>query len=468
MKNNWEQQPLLGPHSASTAMRSPNDAFVKDLTRSLEDIKRSLDRENIGNDEKFGLSPVRRMFCLLSFFDFLLIVLLWIIYAQTTMDSLTKMFNKEVEEYKFKSSLFDFVVLAFVRCILLLFTYALLKSSKWYSVAVTTMLSTLMAILKVVMNEGTVIKSGQPMSYLIVIATFVICWSEAWHFDFQVIPTELRLRRENIANTLTASIPTLPSTVSDWRLGANSEYQSCYSPGGRSPKESGDSDSDTVSNFSRDDFNRNSKQGRHINRGKEAVKQVQKMLHITENWKKEKEDNGILVEARHFDGIGKVFRCKSLLACHSSLLFNILWNNVESQPSWNPTVSDCQIISVINKKTDICYVVAAEAAGGLVSSRDFVSVRRYEKQGGLFVLAGESTTCDTVPARKNIVRGENGPGGYIIKVIPNEADRCEFIWFLNTDIKGWIPKSVIDQTMASVMIDTVRALQDHIERMPKL
>ena len=33
-----------------------------------------------------------------------------------------------------------------------------------------------------------------------------------------------------------------------------------------------------------------------------------------------------------------------------------------------------------------------------------MSVRRYEKQGDLFVLAGESTTCDTVPARKNIVR----------------------------------------------------------------
>ena len=86
MENNWEQQPLLGPHSASTAMRSPNYAFVKDLTRSLEDIKRSLDRENIGSDEKFGLSPVRRMFCLLSFFDFLLAVLLWIIYAQVIQD----------------------------------------------------------------------------------------------------------------------------------------------------------------------------------------------------------------------------------------------------------------------------------------------------------------------------------------------------------------------------------------------
>ena len=30
------------------------------------------------------------------------------------------------------------------------------------------------------------------MSYLIVIATFILCWSELWHFDFQVNTSYLR------------------------------------------------------------------------------------------------------------------------------------------------------------------------------------------------------------------------------------------------------------------------------------
>ena len=70
------QEPLL---------RSPdihNDPFARTLTRSLEDIQKSLERQSNEDGLRFGMTPVRRMFCLLSLFDFLLVFLLWIIYAQ--------------------------------------------------------------------------------------------------------------------------------------------------------------------------------------------------------------------------------------------------------------------------------------------------------------------------------------------------------------------------------------------------
>jgi len=51
------------------------------------------------------------------------------------------------------------------------------------------------------------------------------------------------------------------------------------------------------------------------------------MLHTSENWKQEKlEDDGILVEARNFDNVGKVFRSKvgpSLLTIQILLLSRI-------------------------------------------------------------------------------------------------------------------------------------------------
>lgn len=74
------QEPLLG----SGYPTNHNDQFARTLTRSLEDIQKSLERQSNEDGLRFGMTPVRRMFCLLSLFDFLLAFLLWIIYAQVS------------------------------------------------------------------------------------------------------------------------------------------------------------------------------------------------------------------------------------------------------------------------------------------------------------------------------------------------------------------------------------------------
>ncbi len=81
-----ERQPLLnngdGFHD-NHIQRNQNDKFLDDLNKSLEDIHQSVQRQEITAIEmRCGLTPVRRMFCLLALFDFLLMFLLWIIYAQ--------------------------------------------------------------------------------------------------------------------------------------------------------------------------------------------------------------------------------------------------------------------------------------------------------------------------------------------------------------------------------------------------
>jgi len=470
MVDHQQREPLIKSQvsNGQTLQGTPTAelAFGVSLAHSLENTQGQIDRRNAESDLKLGLTPVRRTFCLLSIFDALLVFLLWIMYAQIFMGGIKVTFEKQVAEYVFQTSLFDFVVLGFLRCILLLFCYAILKSSKWYMVAATTMGSTLMAILKVILKDGDVVKTGQPLSYCIVIVTFIICWAEVWHFDFQVIPTELRSRREETSNTLTGSLPTLPPSIYNWRQGAASEYQSCYSPRALTPRESDEESNSDLSDASENEHYLNPSKMMHIEQGKEAVQNLLMMLHTSENWKQEKlEDDGILVEARNFDNVGKVFRSKCIVDCDSRTLFAILWSRVEAQPSWNPTVSDCQILSKIDKKTDICYVMASEAGGGLISSRDFVNVRRYQQQGNMVILAGKATSFEAVQEKKGVIRGENGPGGYVIRKIRNKPKQCEFLWYLNTDIKGWIPKSVIDQTMAAVMVDTIRALKEFISNL---
>ena len=92
------------------------------------------------------------------------------------------------------------------------------------------------------------------------------------------------------------------------------------------------------------------------------------------------------------------------------------------------------------------------------------------------------------------LRGHNGPGGFILRNIPDEPDKTEFIWILNTDIKvivcvkmvygfvklllskfpqkcffllqGWLPSRLVEQSLGGVMVNTVRDIRKYLLTMP--
>ena len=46
-----------------------------------------------------------------------------------------------------------------------------------------------------------------------------------------------------------------------------------------------------------------------------------------------------------------------------------------------------------------------------------------------------SVVYPDMPAQKGFVRGENGPGCWLMTPIPNEPNKCIFQWLLDTNLK---------------------------------
>ena len=63
-----------------------------------------------------------------------------------------------------------------------------------------------------------------------------------------------------------------------------------------------------------------------------------------------------------------------------------------------------QTIETINNNTDIAYNVSREAAGGLVSRRDFVNLRHWKEKDGVIVSLGWSVPHPDMPPCKKQVR----------------------------------------------------------------
>uniref|UniRef100_A0A8C2S8H8 StAR-related lipid transfer protein 3 n=1 Tax=Capra hircus TaxID=9925 RepID=A0A8C2S8H8_CAPHI len=380
-------------------------------------------------EKRRAISDVRRTFCLFVTFDLLFISLLWIIELNTNT-GIQKNLEQEVINYNFKTSFFDIFVLAFFRFSGLLLGYAVLRLRHWWVIAL--------------LSKGA-------FGYLLPIVSFVLAWLETWFLDFKVLPQEAEEERWYLAAQ--AAVARGPLLFS----GALSEGQ-FYSPPESFAGSDNESDEEIVGKKS---FSAQERE--YILQGKEAMTVVDQILAQEENWKFEKNNEyGDTVYTIEVPFHGKTFILKTFLPCPAELVYQEVILQPERMVLWNKTVTACQILQRVEDNTLISYDVSSGAAGGVVSPRDFVNVRRIERRRDRYLSSGIATTHCAKPPTHKYVRGENGPGGFIVLKSASNPRVCTFIWILNTDLKGRLPRYLIHQSLAATMFEFAFHLRQRI------
>uniref|UniRef100_A0A8C0E6N3 StAR related lipid transfer domain containing 3 n=1 Tax=Balaenoptera musculus TaxID=9771 RepID=A0A8C0E6N3_BALMU len=306
-------------------------------------------------EKRRAISDVRRTFCLFVTFDLLFISLLWIIELNTNT-GIQRNLEQEIIHYSFKTSFFDIFVLAFFRFSGLLLGYAVLRLRHWWVIAVTTLVSSAFLIVKVILSE---LLSKGAFGYLLPIVSFVLAWLETWFLDFKVLPQE----------------------AEEERWSDNESDEEVVGKKGFSAQER-----------------------EYILQGKEAMAVVDQILAQEENWKFEKNNEyGDTVYTIEVPFHGKTFILKTFLPCPAELVYQEVILQPERMVLWNKTVTACQILQRVEDNTLISYDVSSGAAGGVVSPRDFVNVRRIERRRDRYLSSGIATThCAKPPTHKYV------------------------------------------------------------------
>uniref|UniRef100_A0A8C6UZP2 StAR-related lipid transfer (START) domain containing 3 n=1 Tax=Neogobius melanostomus TaxID=47308 RepID=A0A8C6UZP2_9GOBI len=361
--------------------------------------------------ERKAISDVRRTFCLFVTFDLLFITMLWIIELNV---------NNEVLHYRFETSFFDIVLLGLFRFLCLQIGYAAFKIRHWWMIAVTTLVTSAFLVAKVVKISH--ILSENAFGYVLPIASFVLAWLETWFLDFKVLTQEADDERAYLAAVNAA----------------------CEREGlGRRAV--------------------TAQEKEYVRQGREALSVVEQILTQEENWKFEKNnDVGDSVYTLEIPFHGKTFILKAFMQCSAELVYQEVILQPEKMVHWNKTVSGCQILQRVDDNTLISWDVSAGAAGGVVSARDFVNVRRIERRKDCYLSAGMATEHDAKPPCGRFVRGENGPGGFVVLKSSSNPSVCTFIWVLNTDLKGRLPRYLIHQSLAATMFEFMSHLRQRI------
>ncbi|XP_040917914.1 stAR-related lipid transfer protein 3 isoform X2 [Toxotes jaculatrix] len=350
--------------------------------------------------ERKAISDVRRTFCLFVTFDLLFISLLWIIELNIS-STIKESLENEVVHYNFKFSFFD------------------------------------------IFNA---------FGYVLPITSFVVAWLETWFLDFKVLTQEADDERAYLAavNAACERAPMIyPRAVSDGQF---------YSP----PESVAGSEED----LSEEGLGRravSAQEKEYVRQGHEAMSVVEQILNQEDNWKFEKNnDMGDSVYTLEIPFHGKTFILKAFMQCPAELVYQEVILQPEKMVHWNKTVSVCQILQRVDDNTLVSYDVSAGAAGGVVSARDFVNVRRVERKRDCYLSAGMATNHDAKPPSGRYVRGENGPGGFVVLKSSSNPSVCTFIWVLNTDLKGRLPRYLIHQSLAATMFEFMSHLRQRI------
>ncbi|XP_055702019.1 steroidogenic acute regulatory protein-like [Phlebotomus papatasi] len=495
------------------------------------------------------MSVIRRFFCLFVTFDLVFIALLWLICVMITGDNIYNALRTQVVHYTIYTSLFDIVMAAICRFVVLILFYAILYINHWIIIAASTSGSCAFLISKVFVYNWA--DSPEPVfQVLLIVISFVIAWGEAWFLDCRVIPQEQHAQSylNAISSTFDDRGPLLaPFLATSTGTGRRTEsIANFYSP--YESIHNSDDEGDKDEEYKR--------------MALECVKKAYELLE-SEDWEVEKvTPSSDTIQSIKRDRLGKVYKLTGRVNSNAKKLVEDLFINIEEMPKWNPTLLDSRVIHRIDPRTDISYQVSAPGGGGFVKSRDFVNLRSWETfENGRMIQddeeselyprgrlptvqeqsEGESSVKSEPPSKPRMdeayqkrapmslskslgardfsaspsiaeqeeaeneigdvkfqdaedwpnrslrvyvsaavaieypgfgattkyVRGENLISCVVTREIPGEENCCIYEWLLCLDLKGYIPKSILETAYTTLMQDYMKYLRSHCNEISK-
>ncbi|KAK5648235.1 hypothetical protein RI129_003127 [Pyrocoelia pectoralis] len=418
-------------------------------------------QQELLRSQQGSMSKVRRFFCLFVTFDLAFSGLMWLICIMINGDNISNAIDKEIYHYTIHTSLFDIVLVAVLRFLMLLLFYGLCSINHWIIIALSTTATSVFLIAKVFQYSW--VQSHQPVfEVLFILTSFVISWGEAWFLDFRVLPQEFSLTRVLINTPDNERAPLIRSYVQGLPSMYTESVGNFYSPLA-TPEGS-------VCEVDRPERKYPqlplSIQKENEYRGK-GVKILQESWRLLTNsdWKLEKRNaENDVVHVLSVPNTGKIFKVSATLNASPQFLLEELFYKVETIPQWNPALLESHKIQSIDEHTDICYQISADTAG-VVTSRDFVNIRHWGVVEGCYVIGYSAAEHPSVVRSEKYVRGENGVGCWAMKPVPGEIGKCNFEWVLNTNLKGWIPQYILDTALVGVLLDYVKNLRKHLMKL---
>jgi len=186
-----------------------------------------------------------------------------------------------------------------------------------------------------------------------------------------------------------------------------------------------------------------------------------------EGWKLESSghsNNVDKVYSQNIPNIGKVFVLVAEFGINVEELFKEVYINSGATPTWNPTIADYNKILEVGTQCGIYYNRTHDAFGGLVKSREMVDTTCWRKIGDMYGIGGKDCKYDKAPTKKGSVRGETLFAGMFLQPVEGKSNVSQMTWFQCTDLKGYLPRALVDRSMSHLLLEYGEHLRGHLRK----
>jgi hypothetical protein len=198
---------------------------------------------------------------------------------------------------------------------------------------------------------------------------------------------------------------------------------------------------------------------------------LQGYLDDTEGWHTSKNTKEVLIEYKRsvcpgFEN-GYLYRGQTEYNCPKEMVFKYI-DPTEGDGSlrvkWDKDIKSCKVLKRIDEDITIQTSMTNSAAKGLIAPRDFIDVILVKKTENYVSSNGVSIEIDEFPPIEKFVRGFNYPCGLICLPIPDKPNSTKVVSLIQPDIKGMLPRSLVDAAIPKSMVGFFSNLREILKK----
>jgi len=205
--------------------------------------------------------------------------------------------------------------------------------------------------------------------------------------------------------------------------------------------------------------------------GEDCKQTLQGYLDDNAGWETAKKAKGVTVDFKpspcaEFVG-GNLYRGQMEINCPKETVKNYIdpmYQEAKLRKRWDKDVRELTILKSVDTNIWILHTLTNSAAMGLISPRDFVDVLVKEARDDVIITCGMSVHYPDCESTPKYVRGWNYPCGNICADVPGKPGHTRVLNFIQPDIKGMLPRSLVDGAIPASIVAFFNNLRDILKK----
>ncbi|XP_076768603.1 stAR-related lipid transfer protein 6 [Arvicanthis niloticus] len=160
---------------------------------------------------------------------------------------------------------------------------------------------------------------------------------------------------------------------------------------------------------------------------------------------------------------GNLYRIEGIIPESAAHLSDFLYKS-EHRVSWDKSLKGFNVLHKIDSDTLICHTITQSFAMGSISPRDFIDLVHIKHcEGNMDIIGTRSVDFPGYPPTSHYIRGYNHPSGYVCSPMKEDPAYSKLVMFVQTEMKGKLPASVIEKSMPSNLVSFFLNVKDGIK-----